>query len=54
VPVAMADALKEHIAQCPKHPMSKLRTVALRKAVADHTSREQFAEILKEVEHSDG
>ena len=25
VPATMADALKEHIEQCPKHPMSKLR-----------------------------
>lgn len=24
VPATMADALKEHIAQCPKHPMSKV------------------------------
>lgn len=24
-PVSMADALKEHIKQCPKHPMSALR-----------------------------
>ena len=24
VPVAMAEALKQHIAQCPKHPMSAL------------------------------
>jgi len=25
VPATMADALKEHIEQCPKHPMSKLK-----------------------------
>ena len=25
-PVSMADALKEHIAQCPKHPMSALQS----------------------------
>lgn len=25
VPVSMADALKQHIEQCPEHPMSKLR-----------------------------
>ena len=25
VPVAMADVLKEHIEQCPQHPMSKLK-----------------------------
>ena len=25
VPSTMADALKEHIEQCPKHPMSKLK-----------------------------
>ena len=24
-PVSMADVLKEHVEQCPKHPMSKLR-----------------------------
>jgi len=24
-PVSMADALKAHVEQCPKHPMSKLR-----------------------------
>ena len=24
-PVAMADVLKEHIEQCPEHPMSKLK-----------------------------
>jgi hypothetical protein len=26
VPTTMADALKEHIEQCPKHPMSKLKS----------------------------
>ena len=26
VPSTMADALKEHVERCPKHPMSKLRT----------------------------
>ena len=26
-PVSMADALKEHIEQCPKHPMSGLKVV---------------------------
>jgi hypothetical protein len=25
VPVAMADVLKEHIAQCPKHPLSEMK-----------------------------
>ena len=25
VPATMADALKEHVARCPKHPMSRLR-----------------------------
>jgi hypothetical protein len=29
-PVAMADVLKEHIAQCPRHPMSALKTQAER------------------------
>ena len=28
VPAAMADVLKEHIEQCPKHPMSALKTRA--------------------------
>lgn len=26
VPATMADALKEHVEQCPKHPMSALKT----------------------------
>lgn len=30
VPATMADALKEHIEQCPKHPMSKYKQVAER------------------------
>jgi hypothetical protein len=29
-PVAMAEALKKHIEQCPEHPMSKLRAALLR------------------------
>lgn len=28
VPATMADVLKEHIEQCPKHPMSKLKAQA--------------------------
>lgn len=30
VPVSMADALKEHIEKCPKHPMSLLKTELIR------------------------
>ena len=45
VPAAMADVLKEHIEQCPKHPMSKLKAEneRLREALHDiaggHTSQ---------------
>lgn len=41
-PVSMADVLKEHIEQCPKHPMSQLRSKnaamaeALKKISASH------------------
>lgn len=35
-PVAMADVLKQHIEQCPEHPLSKLRRVA---AAAYHALR---------------
>lgn len=37
VPATMADALKEHIEQCPKHPMSKLkaRAESLQSQLAD-------------------
>ena len=36
VPAAMADVLKQHIAVCPEHPMSKLLTVckAMNDAIA--------------------
>src|SRR3990167_8842067 len=39
-PVSMADALKAHIEQCPKHPMSALRA-ELAEAV---TARDTYAE----------
>ena len=43
VPATMADALKEHVEQCPEHPMSKLRRshealrLALEKIRLHHT-----------------
>ena len=44
VPVSMAEVLKQHVEQCPEHPMSKLRTalkelvrqVEISNAVDDH------------------
>jgi hypothetical protein len=29
IPATMADVLKEHIAQCPKHPMSQLQRTTI-------------------------
>jgi len=39
-PVSMADALKEHIEQCPKHPMSALKARAEKaEAALEHLFR---------------
>ena len=42
-PVSMADALKEHIEQCPKHPMSELR--ARVRELEDHQLRTTVKEL---------
>jgi len=43
-PVSMADVLKEHIEQCPKHPMSKLKQEIEEK---DRLLEEREKEILE-------
>lgn len=55
IPTAMADVLKEHVAQCPDHPMSKLR-VALERIAKfglerpSHWSVDTAKEALAELE----
>jgi len=46
VPCTMANALKQHIEQCPKHPMS-----ALKKSLAAAEKRErELRELLREID----
>lgn len=61
VPASMADVLKEHVEQCPKHPMSKLKK-ALEKIATDPCiiptagleMRQQAIDALKELGEDNG
>lgn len=46
VPSTMADALKQHIEQCPKHPMSALRAEKDRLWNACHKINEEVCQVL--------
>jgi len=47
-PISMADILKEHIEKCPKHPMSKLKTIVdnLKNARLTQTGWEEGEDVV--------
>jgi hypothetical protein len=50
-PLTMAEALKEHVLQCPQHPMSELRRVAIAAwhALKSYEHGNSSAELAKEM-----
>ena len=53
-PVTMADALKEHVEQCPKHPMSALKREVERLRKARREDIEVLARQACKLEEQDG
>lgn len=49
VPATMADALKEHVEQCPEHPMSALKTANARLTTELTALREAATRLVNEV-----
>jgi hypothetical protein len=45
-PVAMADVLKEHIEQCPQHPMSKLKKELVKEKEDHATCRDTLSRVI--------
>ena len=49
-PVSMADVLKDHIAKCPKHPLSQAnKKIAELKEVIQHCALGQVPENIREL-----
>jgi hypothetical protein len=53
-PVAMADVLKDHIAQCAEHPLSTMvRRCEYLEGIVKHTKRKAKVDVLTVHEHAD-